>query len=162
MSARAPLALIVAVAKNGVIGKGGQLPWRIPEDLRHFRRLTSGHAVIMGRRTWDEVGKPLPNRRNLVVTRTAGLELPGAEVFSSVEEAIARARETDPMPFVIGGAQIYREAMPLVTRVYLTEIDREVDGDTRFPDFDRAAFDETERRVGEEPDVVFLTLERRN
>ncbi len=157
---RAPLALVAAVAKNGIIGKDGQLPWRIPEDLKHFRRLTTGHAIIMGRRTWDEVGKPLPNRRNIVVTRQENLVLAGAEVVRTLEEAIALARQTDAMPFIIGGAQIYREALPHITHLYLTEIDRAVDGDTHFPEFDRNAFQETERRTGEEKDVVFVTLER--
>jgi dihydrofolate reductase len=155
-----PLVLVVAVARNGVMGKGGGLPWRIPEDLRHFKRVTKGHAVIMGRKTWDEVGKPLPERRNIVVTRNESLRLEGAEVVRTLADAIARARETDPEPRVIGGAEIYRLALPLATRIYLTEIDRDVDGDTFFPTFDRALFREVERRAGEEPGVTFLTLDR--
>jgi dihydrofolate reductase len=157
---REPLVLVVAVARNGIIGRDGHLPWDLPEDRRHFRRVTLGHAVIMGRRTWDEVGKPLPQRRNLVVSRTPGLALEGAEVYPSLAEAIARARETDPEPRIIGGSGIYREALPLVTRIYLTEIDRDVEGDTRFPEFDRAAFREVERRAGGELGVIYLTLER--
>jgi dihydrofolate reductase len=155
----APLTLVLAIGKNDVIGKGGKVPWRISEDLKHFRRVTTGHAVIMGRKTWDEVGKPLPGRRNIVVSRSAGLELPGAEVVSTLEEAIARARQTDPEPCVIGGAQIYAQALPLATRIFLTEVEREVEGDTFFR-LDRAGFHETERRQGEDPTVVFLTLER--
>jgi dihydrofolate reductase len=157
--ARAPLVLVLAVASNGVIGKDGKVPWHIPEDLKHFRRVTTGHAIIMGRKTWDEVGKPLPNRRNIVVTRQPGLVLPGAEVTNTLEEAIARARTTDPEPRVIGGAEIYRLALPLATKIYLTEVDREVEGDTFFA-LDRSGFRETERRLGEEPGVVFLTLQR--
>jgi dihydrofolate reductase len=156
---RKPLCLVLAIAKNGVIGKDGKVPWRVPEDLKHFRRSTTGHAVIMGRRTWDEVGKPLPNRRNLVVSRKADLELEGAEVVSSLEEAIARARTTDDEPRVIGGAEIYRLALPLATRVLLTEIQLEPEGDTYFT-LDRSGFRETERRVGEDPRAVFITLER--
>ena len=156
---RAPLCLVLAVAKNGVIGKAGKVPWHIPEDLKHFRRSTTGHAVIMGRKTWDEVGKPLPNRRNLVVTRNPGLRLDGAEVASSLEEAIALARSADAEPRVIGGAEIYRLALPLATRVLLTEIQLEPDGDT-FLELDRSGFRETERRCGEDPRAVFVTLER--
>jgi dihydrofolate reductase len=158
-SPREPLCLVLAVAKNGVIGNNGKVPWRVPEDLKHFRASTTGHAVIMGRKTWDEVGKPLPNRRNLVVSRKADLQLEGAEVVSSLEEAIARARATDAEPRVIGGAEIYRLALPLATRVLLTEIDLEPEGDTYFT-LDRSGFRETERRVGEDPRAVFVTLER--
>jgi dihydrofolate reductase len=155
------LTLIAAVARNGVIGKGGGLPWRIPEDLRHFKRTTRGHAVIMGRKTFDEVGKPLPDRRNIVVTRRADLRLEGCETAPSIEEAIALARATDPEPFVIGGAEIYRAALPYATHMILTEIDRDVEGDTYFPAFDRSAWAEIERRAGEGADVAYVTLARR-
>jgi dihydrofolate reductase len=158
-SARQPLCLVLAVAKNGVIGNGGKVPWRVPEDLKHFRLATTGHAVIMGRKTWDEVGKPLPNRRNIVVSRNADLRLDGAEVVPSLDEAIALARTTDAEPRVIGGAEIYRLALPLATRVLLTEIDLEPEGDTFFT-LDRGEFRETERRVGADPRAVFLTFER--
>jgi dihydrofolate reductase len=158
-SAREPLCLVLAVAKNGVIGKDGKVPWHVPEDLKHFRRSTTGHAVIMGRKTWDEVGKPLPNRRNLVVSRNAELRLDGAEVVPSLDEAIALARTTDAEPRVIGGAEIYRLALPLATRVLLTEIQLEPEGDTFFT-LDRSGFRETERRAGEDPRAVFVTLER--
>ncbi len=158
-SPREPLCLVLAIAKNGAIGKDGKVPWRVPEDLKHFRLSTTGHAVIMGRKTWDEVGKPLPNRRNLVVTRSADLQLEGAEVVSSLEEGIARARTTDAEPRVIGGAEIYRLALPLATRVLLTEIQLEPEADTFFT-LDRSGFRETERRVGDDPRAVFVTLER--
>ncbi len=157
--AREPLCLVLAVAKNGVIGKDGQVPWHVPEDLKHFRLSTTGHAVIMGRKTWDEVGKPLPNRRNLVVSRKVDLRLEGAEVVPSLDEAIALARITDAEPRVIGGAEIYRLALPLATRVLLTEIQLEPEGDTFFA-LDRSGFRETERRAGEDPRAVFVTLER--
>jgi dihydrofolate reductase len=157
----APLCLVLAVARNGVIGKEGKVPWRVPEDLKHFRRSTLGHAVIMGRKTWDEVGKPLPDRRNIVVSRQADLRLVGAEVAASLDEAIALARTTDEEPRVIGGAEIYRLALPLATRVLLTEIELEPEpeGDTFF-ELDRRGFRETERRVGEDPRAVYVTLER--
>ncbi|WP_394829811.1 dihydrofolate reductase [Pendulispora albinea] len=156
----AALALIAAVARNGIIGKDGGLPWRIPEDLRHFKRTTTGHAVIMGRKTYDEVKKPLPNRRNLVVTRQPQLVLEGCEVVSSLDEAIALAQAGDPEPFIIGGGEIYRLSLPKVTRMYLTYIDRDAEGDVRFPEYDRAAFREVDRKVGETPGVTFVTLER--
>jgi dihydrofolate reductase len=156
-----PLVLVVAVAKNGVIGKGGKLPWRIPEDLRHFRRTTEGHAIIMGRKTWDEVGKPLPNRRNLVVTRNRSWRAEGAEAFASVKDAIAAARTTDAEPRVIGGAQIFEEALPLATMIVWTEVNREgIEGDVSFPSFDRSKWRETARRIGEDPTVEFVTWER--
>ena len=158
-SEREPLCLVLAVAKNGAIGNKGSLPWHVPEDLKHFRRSTIGHAVIMGRKTWAEVGKPLPNRRNLVVTRDPELRLEGAEVVTSLEEAIVRARTTDAEPRVIGGAEIYRLALPLATRVLLTEIQLEPEGDVFFH-LDRSGFRETERRVGDDPRAVYITLER--
>jgi len=154
------LALIVAVGRKGVIGKEGGLPWRISEDLRHFKRTTSGHAVIMGRKTYDGIGKPLPNRRNIVVTRQRGLALAGCEVVSDLDEAIRLARAGDAEPFVIGGGEIYRLALPKVTRMYMTFVDREAEGDVRFPDYDAGAFREVERRAGETPDVTFVTFER--
>lgn len=157
--AREPLCLVLAVAKNGIIGSGGKVPWRVPEDLKHFRLSTTGHAVIMGRKTWDEVGKPLPDRRNIVVSRNADLRLDGAEVVTSLDQAIALARTTDAEPRVIGGAEIYRLALPLATRVLLTEIQLEPEGDTSFT-LDRSGFRETERRVGEDARAVFVTLER--
>lgn len=159
---RAPLSLIAAISPDRVIGKAGGIPWHVPEDLKYFKRLTTGHAVIMGRRTWDEVGRPLPGRRNLVVSRQAGLALEGAEVFADLESAIAAARETDPEPMVIGGGAIYRLALPLATRIYLTEIPREVEGDTTFPDLDPGAWVERSRREGETPGIVFRVLERRD
>lgn len=155
---RAPLVLVLAIGEGGVIGKDGKVPWRIPEDLKHFKAMTQGHAIIMGRRTWDEVGKPLPGRRNIVVSRTVRA-LPGAEVAASLEEAIALARQTDDEPRVIGGAVIYEAALPLATKIFLTEVTEPAEGDTFFH-LDRTGFRETARRAGETPGVVFVTLER--
>lgn len=152
-----PLAIVVAISRNDVIGKDGKLPWHVPEDLKHFKDLTLGHAIIMGRATFEEVGKPLPKRRNIVVTSRG--PIPGCDVATSVEDAIRLARETDREPRVIGGAGIFRAALPYVTTIHLTEIDRDVDGDTRFH-LDRTGFREVERRRGESPDVWFVTLER--
>ncbi len=157
---RTMLALVVAVARNGVIGMGGTLPWRIPEDLRHFRRVTVGHAIIMGRKTWDSIGKPLPERRNIVVTRNPELKLAGAEVVPSLEAALSLAHERDEEPRIIGGAELYRLALPQTTRIFLTEVDREVEGDTFFPALNRAEWHEIERRPGEDPTVSYVILTR--
>jgi dihydrofolate reductase len=158
LSGLAPLSLILALADNGVIGKDGKVPWRIPEDLRFFKNTTMGHAIIMGRNTFAEVGKPLPGRRNIVVSRTADA-FEGSELARSIEEAIAMARTTDPEPFVIGGAKIYEAAMPFATRIFLTEVHRDADGDTVFH-LDRQGWRETSRKKGESEGVEFVTLER--
>ncbi len=154
---REPLALVVAIADNGVIGLDGDLPWHLPEDLRHFRRKTIDHAIIMGRRTWESLPGPLSRRRNIVVT-SAALEHPGVEVARSVGEAIALARQTDPEPRIVGGAGIYAAALTLATRIFLTEVHAEPDGDTHFPAFDRSVWRETERVDSE--GCSFVTLER--
>jgi dihydrofolate reductase len=158
--ARAPLAMVVAMGDNGAIGKDGKVPWRIPEDLKHFKTVTMGHAIIMGRKTWDEVGRPLPGRRNIVVSRQPGLALEGAEVFPALQAAIAAARTTDDEPHIIGGSTIYEAAMPLATRIHLTEVHRNVEADTFFPPFDRSVWREIERRPAETEGVEFVTLER--
>ena len=154
-----PLTMVVAIGDGGAIGKDGKVPWKIPEDLKHFKNVTLGHAIIMGRKTWDEVGKPLPGRRNLVVTRQAGLRLEGAEVFGSVEEAVAAARTTDDDPRIIGGSVIYNAALPLATRILLTEVHRPALADTFFH-LDRSGWRETERKAAETEGVEFVTLER--
>lgn len=153
-----PLALIVAWARGRVIGKDGELPWREPEDLAFFKRTTTGHAILMGRKTYESIGRALPRRRNIVITRNADYAAEGCEVVTSVEAAIDAARTTDDCPFIIGGAGIYAAALPLVTRMYVTEIDRAVDGDTWFPDYDVAAWHEVERDV--RGDLAFVTYER--
>ncbi|MBT8450815.1 MAG: dihydrofolate reductase [Deltaproteobacteria bacterium] len=160
MAAQAPLALIVAVARNAVIGREGDLPWHIPEDLKHFKKTTLGHAIIMGRRTHDSIGRPLPKRRNIVVTRQPALELLGCERAESLDEAIALARTTDPCPFIIGGASLYAEALPMVTELHLTKVDEDVEGDVYFPE-DLSAFEEVESRRGETPGVTFSLLRRK-
>jgi dihydrofolate reductase len=131
------LALIVAASLNGVIGDKGDLPWHIPEDLKYFRRNTVGHAIIMGRRTYESIGRPLPKRRNIVVSRQTGLSIPGCEVTHSLEEALKRAWENDTEPRIIGGATLYTQAFPLATRLFLTEVQQTIEGDTHFPSWDR-------------------------
>ena len=140
------LAVIAAVAANGTIGAGGALPWRLADDLRRFRALTTGHAVVMGRRTWQSLGRPLPDRQNLVVSRDRSFEAPGAEVAPGLDEALSLVRL--PLPaFCIGGAELYALALPRADLLYLTEIDRDFAGDVRFPTFDRAQW----REVAREP-----------
>ena len=156
------LALIVAVSKNGVIGAAGGLPWHIPEDLKYFRKNTVGHAIIMGRATWDSIGRPLPRRRNIVVSRQRDLKLEGAEVFHHLDDAIAAAREHDDEPRIIGGATIYEAAFPLATRLLLTEVQRNVEGDTFFPQWDPGNWREVARTPGSTEGVVFRDLERRS
>ena len=152
------LTIIAAVARNGVIGRDGDLPWRLPEDLRHFKRTTSGHPIIMGRATWESIGRPLPRRHNVVVTRQHGYSAPGCSVVHSLDEALALAWAEDAEPFVIGGAGLYAAALPLASRLVITEVHREVEGDTWFPPFDRAQFREVDRRAGD--GVSFVTWER--
>ena len=136
--------LVAAVAANGVIGRDGRLPWRLPEDLKHFKRLTLGHPVIMGRRTWESLGRPLPSRDNIVVTRQAGYDAPGAAVASSLEAALALCAG-ESMVFVIGGQQLFAESLPIAAGLVLTEIDRDYEGDTWFPQYDRSRWRETQR-----------------
>ena len=144
--ARKPrLSLIAAVAANGVIGSDNALPWRLPEDLKRFKALTLGHPVIMGRKTYESIGRPLPGRRNIIVTRNAAYAAEGCETARSLGDALAACNGTAEEVFVIGGAQIYAEALPLAQRLYLTEIGRDFPGDARFPEFDRDAWRETAR-----------------
>jgi dihydrofolate reductase len=137
--------LVAAVAANGVIGTDGKLPWRIPEDLRHFKALTLGHPVIMGRKTWESLGRPLAGRENIVVTRTPGYEAPGAHVAASLDGALALCAG-EPAAFVIGGSELYAAALPRADGLVLTEIERDYSGDARFPDWDRSAWRETQRK----------------
>jgi dihydrofolate reductase len=137
--------LVAAVAANGVIGAGGKLPWHLPEDLKHFKALTLGHPVIMGRRTWQSLGRPLPGRETIVVTRAAGYEAPGASVAASLDAALALCAG-EALVFVIGGADLYAAALPIAAGLALTEIHRDYEGDTRFPAFDRKAWRETQRK----------------
>ena len=155
---RPPLAIIVATSLNGVIGRKGDLPWHIPEDLKHFRRNTIGHAIIMGRRTYDSIGRPLPKRRNIVVTRQRDLKISGCDIVHSLESAIELARKEDEEPRVIGGATLYAEAFPQVTRLFLTEVQQVVEGDTYFPEWDRKEWQEVGCRPGD--GVLFRELIR--
>jgi len=140
------LALIVAVARNGVIGAANALPWRLPDDLKRFRALTTGHAVIMGRKTWESLPRPLPGRQNIVVTRRSDYAAAGAETAISLDGAMARVRMPGPA-FCIGGGELYAVALRQADVVYATEIARDFVGDTWFPAFDRSRWTETAREV---------------
>jgi len=153
---------VAALASNGVIGVDGRLPWRLPEDLKRFKALTLGHPVIMGRRTWQSIGRALPGRRNIVVTRQAGFAAPGAEVAGSLEESLARFAGA-ALVFVIGGAELYAAALPIADALEFTEIDAPFEGDTRFPSFDRGAWRELRREQHRRADGLrfdFVRYER--
>ena len=138
------ITLIVARARNGVIGRDGTLPWRLPEDLAFFKRTTMGHPIVMGRRTWESIGRPLPGRRSIVVSQRAGLAAAGTEVARSLDDAL-RLCEGSSEVFVIGGAQLYRDALPRADRLVVTEIDADFEGDTHWPAPDEAIWREASR-----------------
>jgi len=151
------VSLVAALARNRVIGAGDRLPWHLPEDLRRFKRLTMGAPVIMGRKTHDSIGRPLPGRRNIVVTRQADARWDGCEVARSLDDAIALAADA-PEVFVIGGGELYRLALSRADRLYLTLIDADYEGDAFFPEFDPADWRETAREPG--AGFAFVTYER--
>jgi dihydrofolate reductase len=158
------VALIAAVAANGVIGDDNRLPWRLAADLKHFRALTTGHAVIMGRKTWESLPRVLPDRQNIVVTRQRDYAAAGAEIAGSFDEALALVRLPEPA-FCIGGAELYSAALPHATTLYLTQLDRAFDGDVRFPALGRDEWRETHRAAhsSDGPDgfgYAFVTFER--
>jgi dihydrofolate reductase len=143
---RPSVSLIAAVAANGVIGAGNAMPWHLPADLRHFKSVTMGRPVIMGRRTFESIGRALPGRTNIVVTRRSRHEAPGCVVVGSLEAAYSAAGAVDEV-FVIGGGELYREAMPHADRLYITEIRAAFDGDTHFPAIDPQRWREVAREV---------------
>jgi dihydrofolate reductase len=160
------ISLVAAVADNGVIGADGGMPWHLPADLAHFKRLTMGKPVLMGRLTWESIGKPLPGRRNLVLTRDPHWRAEGAERVSSMSSAIAAAGQHDARELmVIGGAEVYRQALPHAHRIYLTRVHAEPWGDTLFPELDPDEWREIARReqMSDERnpwDLSFVVLER--
>ncbi len=158
------VSLIVAMDEAGVIGRDNALPWRLPEDLKRFKALTLGKPILMGRKTFESIGKPLPGRRNIVLTRSRDWRHDGVDTVNSIEEALALVREA-PEIAVIGGEEIFKLALPLSRRIYLTEVHARVDGDTYFPPFDRAQWRETERTFHAADErhansMTFSTLER--
>jgi dihydrofolate reductase len=159
-------ALVVAVAQNGVIGGDNRLLWHLPLDLKHFKQLTQGHPIVMGRRTYESIGKPLPNRTNIVVTRQPDWQAEGCEVAYSVPQALEMAHALNEQVMVIGGGEIYRQALPAAEVVYLTEVHHDFEGDVIFPDLSPVEWRE-ETRERHEPDdkhayaFSFVTLRRR-
>lgn len=157
------ISLIAAISENRVIGKEGKIPWHLSDDFRRFKERTMGHVIIMGRKTHESIGRPLPGRTNIIITRDTAREFPGCIVAMSLEEALSKAREIEPEEvFICGGGQIYAEALPLADRLYLTVVHAIIDGDAFFPEYaeqfgktvESEAFEETGYRLS------YLTLER--
>ncbi|MGA0024232.1 MAG: dihydrofolate reductase [Burkholderiales bacterium] len=140
MADRSKLSLIVAMAKNRVIGVNGKIPWHLPNELQLFKSVTMGHHIIMGRKTWESIGRLLPGRTTVIVTRQKNFAVPGAKIAHTLEEAITLCAGDDET-FVIGGGELYRAAMPMADRIYLTVVDAEPNGDTRMPEFDAAQWE---------------------
>lgn len=153
------ISMIAAMGTNRVIGRGGDLPWHIPEDLKFFKRTTKGHAIIMGRKTFDSIGKrPLPHRENIVLTRQRDYEVPeGVRVFASLEESLDYLREKgdEDEAFIVGGSEIYRQGLEHADRIYLTEIEQSFDGDTFFPEFSKDDFREVSREPASHDQIHF-------
>jgi dihydrofolate reductase len=159
------ISLVVAAAENGVIGRGGALPWRLSDDLRRFKALTTGKPVVMGRKTFESIGRPLPGRRNIVMTRDDSYQAEGCDVVGSPEAALAAAREA-PEVMVIGGAEVYRQFLPLAGRIHLTRVHAAIEGDTFLPAIDPALWTEVSqtRHPADQRndfDMSFIILERR-
>jgi dihydrofolate reductase len=151
------VVMVAAVADNGVIGKDGDIPWHISDDLKHFRAVTRGHTVVMGRTTYDGIGHPLPYRTNVVVTRDPDWVRDGVFVAHGVEDAIAQAQKFEGDIVIMGGAQIYEAAMPLAAHQILTEVHLSPDGDTHYPDWTRDEWTEEKRESHDGYDFVWLT-----
>jgi len=159
------VSIIVAMAKNRTIGIHNTLPWRCPEDLMRFKTLTMGHHIIMGRKTFESIGKPLPGRTTVLVTRDQNLVIAGCLIAHSLHEAFAACANASKI-FIVGGAEIYAQAMKYVDTLYITEIQQDVTGDAWFPEFDRAAWQETSREVHHQDspqplEYHFVTYHRR-
>jgi|SRR6056297_363068 len=152
------ISIVAALAKNGVIGKDNQLPWGIKKDMKRFKKLTLKKPVIMGRKTYKSIGKPLPDRINIILTRKKNLEIPGCKTFNSIKKVLEFTKEFEET-FVIGGASIYKQFLPLTKKMYLTIIDKEFEGDTYFPDYNNEKW----KKIEEENfnNFKFITLERK-
>jgi len=157
------ISMIVARSRNHVIGRDNQMPWKISADLQFFKRVTMGHPVIMGRKTWESIGRPLPGRRNIVVSRNAEYQATGGELVGSLDEALTSLSDFERV-FVIGGEQLFTQAFPKADRLYITEIDLDIDGgDTFFEVPNASDWKEIERTPGSEGNITFsfITLERK-
>lgn len=155
------ISIIVAMAKDRIIGHKGQLPWQLPGDLQRFKRLTMGQTLVMGRRTFESIGAPLPGRRTIVVSRDLAYSAPGCDVAASLDEALSLAGDGREV-FICGGEDIYRQALPLTDRIYLTELDYRVFGDTRFPELSLTEFRELYTETGDNDKIPnrFSVLQR--
>ena len=160
------VSIIVATDERGAIGRDGGLPWRLPDDLQRFKAFTMGKPIVMGRKTWDSIGKPLPGRHNIVITRQAAFEVPGVTVVASLDEALRAAGDV-PEVCIIGGAEIYRLALPRADLIHLTRVHAAVDADTYFPELGAGEWDEVqvEQHAADEKHVYAyscLELQRRH
>jgi dihydrofolate reductase len=157
------VSIVVAISENHAIGKDNKLLWHLPNDLKHFKAITSGHTIIMGRKTYESVGRPLPNRRNIVITRQ-NIAIDGCEVAGSIDGALALCADEAEV-FIVGGAEIYKQSMQLTDRIYLTIVHQEFDGDSYFPEIDSSEWRETAHE-DHEPDIKnmlpysFIILEK--
>ncbi|WP_449536640.1 dihydrofolate reductase [Ferdinandcohnia sp. Marseille-Q9671] len=159
------ISLLLAMDKNQLIGKDNDLPWRLPADLAYFKRVTMGHPIIMGRKTYDSIGRPLPGRENIIVTRDKTYHAEGCKVIHSIEEIVTLSENTEQELFVIGGAEIFKEILPYSDRLYITEIEEEFEGDTYFPAFDKADWKVISKEKGikdekNQYDYTFLVYEK--
>ncbi|KAA0012622.1 dihydrofolate reductase [Billgrantia pellis] len=166
-----PVAMIAAVARNGVIGVDNKLPWHLPEDLKFFKRMTQAKPLVMGRKTFASIGRPLPGRLNIVVTRDTGFRHEGVRVCHDLESALFLADQQATIDaaeeiMVMGGGQIYAQTLPHASRIYLTEVDVEVEGDARFPELDEREWEEVQRVPGSpaagQPNYSFVEYRRRD
>lgn len=155
------ISLIAAIGRNKVIGRDNSLPWKLPEDMKRFKELTSGKPVIMGRKTFESIGKPLPNRKNIILTREKNYKVDDCVVVNSVDEALKAAKGSEEV-MIIGGAQIYKEFLPIANKMYLTFIDEDFEGDAYFPEFDRKEWKEVSRENKKSDNLKFsfVVLER--
>lgn len=166
MTRTCEVILIAAVARNGTIGRDNALPWRLKADLAHFKAVTSGHPIVMGRKTWESLGRPLPGRRNVVITRNPGYKADGAEVFTDPAAAMAALDDAERV-FVIGGSELYQQMLAGADHLFLTEIQADIEGDARFPSIDREVFEEVLREshradADNEFDFDFVEYRRRH
>jgi len=156
------ISAIVAMSLNRVIGKNNQLPWKISEDLKRFKTITTGHPIVMGRKTFESIGRVLPHRENIIISRQMGYRVEGAQVVQSLEGALELCKGKTDEVFIIGGAEIYRLALSQTDRLYLTLIHQEIEGDAFFPEFARSEFTEVSREDHQDPiPYSFLVLDRR-
>lgn len=153
------IALIAAMTQDRVIGRGGRIPWNIPGEQKRFKELTMGHTIVMGRRTYEEIGRPLPGRQTIVVSTTKNFDQPGCRTADSLTEALALSAGEDV--YISGGSRLYEEALPLADVLYLTEIEKKIEGDAYFPEFDESRYHKTvEEKYGGEIPYTYVTYMR--